>query len=316
MKFRCLWAISNETVAGIEISFKEKDTKYLEFLFVYYMDDLIREDHDWELLDHFHSESSNGNSIIGFILVKDSANLGLLVLSTSLNHWLEGSHELSLLKHLQVFVTTSLFAESISRQTVSPLAVVEESCNLESDIVSHLESESVHFMLSRADFLTTQRPVDGWKMFLCTRVSDRPGPSKFKQPQHLPTNVHKAQSKSNSAAKAKKQFKYLLSFTLVPLWSTPNSLKNRGNPFSNKNPDCLIILFTTVPHTWLGFPLSHALPSLVPQTHANDILDTFEQCGHSSKTLNPEIRVEVLVPKEAIFVVTAATPCGLGNVII
>ncbi|KAF4351341.1 hypothetical protein F8388_011536 [Cannabis sativa] len=49
MKFRCLWGISNETVAGIEISFKEKDTKYLEFLFVYYMDDLIREDHDWEL---------------------------------------------------------------------------------------------------------------------------------------------------------------------------------------------------------------------------------------------------------------------------
>ncbi|KAF4371652.1 hypothetical protein F8388_008592 [Cannabis sativa] len=51
MKFRCLWAIFNETVAGIEISFKEKDTKYLKFLFVYYMDDLIREDHDWELFD-------------------------------------------------------------------------------------------------------------------------------------------------------------------------------------------------------------------------------------------------------------------------
>ncbi|KAF4358402.1 hypothetical protein F8388_018266 [Cannabis sativa] len=45
----CLWAISNEIVAGIEISFKEKDTKYLEFPFVYYMDDPIREDHDWEL---------------------------------------------------------------------------------------------------------------------------------------------------------------------------------------------------------------------------------------------------------------------------
>ncbi|KAL4010046.1 hypothetical protein IC575_030523 [Cucumis melo] len=43
--------ISNETVAGIEISFKEKDIKYLEFLFVYYMDDQIRKDHDWELLD-------------------------------------------------------------------------------------------------------------------------------------------------------------------------------------------------------------------------------------------------------------------------
>uniref|UniRef100_UPI0030E16942 hypothetical protein RF2 n=1 Tax=Selenicereus megalanthus TaxID=1195127 RepID=UPI0030E16942 len=43
--------ISNETVAGIEISFKEKDIKYLEFLFVYYLDDPIRKDHDWELFD-------------------------------------------------------------------------------------------------------------------------------------------------------------------------------------------------------------------------------------------------------------------------
>ena len=43
--------IANETVAGIEISFKEKDIKYLEFLFVYYMDDPIRKDHDWELFD-------------------------------------------------------------------------------------------------------------------------------------------------------------------------------------------------------------------------------------------------------------------------
>ncbi|KAF4348197.1 hypothetical protein G4B88_029692 [Cannabis sativa] len=56
----CLWAISNETVAGIEISFKEKDTKYLEFLFVYYMDDLIREDHDWELLDQIQSNEMKG----------------------------------------------------------------------------------------------------------------------------------------------------------------------------------------------------------------------------------------------------------------
>uniref|UniRef100_UPI0030013092 Ycf2 n=1 Tax=Potentilla reptans TaxID=57933 RepID=UPI0030013092 len=43
--------LSNETVAGIEISFKEKDIKYLEFLFVYYMDDPIHKDHDWELFD-------------------------------------------------------------------------------------------------------------------------------------------------------------------------------------------------------------------------------------------------------------------------
>ncbi|KAI3838948.1 hypothetical protein MKW92_001837 [Papaver armeniacum] len=41
--------ISKETVAGIEISFKEKDIKYLEFLFVSYTDDSIRKDHDWEL---------------------------------------------------------------------------------------------------------------------------------------------------------------------------------------------------------------------------------------------------------------------------
>uniref|UniRef100_UPI0030DE5A10 hypothetical chloroplast RF21 n=1 Tax=Herniaria glabra TaxID=115624 RepID=UPI0030DE5A10 len=43
--------ISNETVAGIEISFKEKDIKYLEFLFVYYMEDPISKDHDWEFFD-------------------------------------------------------------------------------------------------------------------------------------------------------------------------------------------------------------------------------------------------------------------------
>ncbi|KAL2896114.1 Protein Ycf2 [Bienertia sinuspersici] len=41
--------ISNEIIAGIEISFKEKDIKYLEFPFVYYMDDPIRKEHDWEL---------------------------------------------------------------------------------------------------------------------------------------------------------------------------------------------------------------------------------------------------------------------------
>nr|WOC91440.1 Ycf2 protein [Utricularia graminifolia]WOC91450.1 Ycf2 protein [Utricularia graminifolia] len=41
--------ISNETAAGIEILFKEKDIKSLEFLFLYYMDDTIRKDPDWEL---------------------------------------------------------------------------------------------------------------------------------------------------------------------------------------------------------------------------------------------------------------------------
>nr|ATI24956.1 hypothetical chloroplast RF2 [Kuhlhasseltia nakaiana]ATI24965.1 hypothetical chloroplast RF2 [Kuhlhasseltia nakaiana] len=43
--------ILNETVAGIEISFKEKDSKYLEFLFLSYTDDPIRKDHHWELFD-------------------------------------------------------------------------------------------------------------------------------------------------------------------------------------------------------------------------------------------------------------------------
>nr|YP_010880400.1 Ycf2 protein [Hygrophila ringens]WHU31339.1 Ycf2 protein [Hygrophila ringens] len=43
--------ISNETVAGIEILFKEKDITYLEFFFLYYMYDAIHKDHDWELFD-------------------------------------------------------------------------------------------------------------------------------------------------------------------------------------------------------------------------------------------------------------------------
>nr|YP_009582471.1 Ycf2 [Zantedeschia hybrid cultivar]YP_009582495.1 Ycf2 [Zantedeschia hybrid cultivar]QJF46718.1 hypothetical protein Ycf2 [Zantedeschia rehmannii]QBK84093.1 Ycf2 [Zantedeschia hybrid cultivar]QBK84117.1 Ycf2 [Zantedeschia hybrid cultivar]QJF46744.1 hypothetical protein Ycf2 [Zantedeschia rehmannii] len=43
--------ISNETVVGIEISFKEKDSKYLEFLFLSYTP--IRKDPDWELFYRF-----------------------------------------------------------------------------------------------------------------------------------------------------------------------------------------------------------------------------------------------------------------------
>nr|YP_009899735.1 Ycf2 [Notoceras bicorne]YP_009899755.1 Ycf2 [Notoceras bicorne]QKK46630.1 Ycf2 [Notoceras bicorne]QKK46650.1 Ycf2 [Notoceras bicorne] len=68
--------ISNETVAGIYISFKEKDIKYLEFLFVYYMDDPIRKGHDWELFDRL-SPSKRRNIInlnsgqLFEILVKD-----------------------------------------------------------------------------------------------------------------------------------------------------------------------------------------------------------------------------------------------------
>ena len=68
--------ISNETVAGIEISFKENDPKYLEFLFVYDMDDPIRKDHEWELFDRL-SPSKRRNIInlnsghLFEILVKD-----------------------------------------------------------------------------------------------------------------------------------------------------------------------------------------------------------------------------------------------------
>jgi hypothetical protein len=45
--------ISKETIVRIEISFKEKNIKYLEFLFfVYYTDDSIGKNYDWELFDH------------------------------------------------------------------------------------------------------------------------------------------------------------------------------------------------------------------------------------------------------------------------
>nr|WRY72286.1 hypothetical chloroplast RF21 [Sclerocactus unguispinus]WRY72303.1 hypothetical chloroplast RF21 [Sclerocactus unguispinus] len=61
--------ISNETVAGIEISFKEKDIKYLEFIFVYYLDDPIRKDHDWELFDRLSLRNLNSGQLFE-ILVK------------------------------------------------------------------------------------------------------------------------------------------------------------------------------------------------------------------------------------------------------
>ncbi|KAK5810808.1 hypothetical protein PVK06_026125 [Gossypium arboreum] len=66
--------ISNEAVDGIEISFREEDIKYLEFLFLYYMDDSICKDHDWKLFDCL-SPSKRRNIInlnLEFkILVKD-----------------------------------------------------------------------------------------------------------------------------------------------------------------------------------------------------------------------------------------------------
>ncbi|KAH0850338.1 LOW QUALITY PROTEIN: hypothetical protein HID58_095624 [Brassica napus] len=69
-KKRDFFVISNETVAGIDISFKEKDIKYLEFLFVYYMDDPIRKGHDGGIVDQAkHNQLESGQ--LFEILVKD-----------------------------------------------------------------------------------------------------------------------------------------------------------------------------------------------------------------------------------------------------
>lgn len=43
---------NNDTITRIEISFKEKDIKYLNFLFEFYIDDPTRKAHGWELFDH------------------------------------------------------------------------------------------------------------------------------------------------------------------------------------------------------------------------------------------------------------------------
>lgn len=75
--------------------------------------------------------------------------VGLLVLLTNLNHCLPGSHVLSLLKQLQVFVTMML-SESISRQTAVPLATLDEKCILESEMAVHIELESMHIIPSFA----------------------------------------------------------------------------------------------------------------------------------------------------------------------
>nr|YP_009341917.1 hypothetical chloroplast RF2 [Aletris spicata]YP_009341934.1 hypothetical chloroplast RF2 [Aletris spicata]ALV25482.1 hypothetical chloroplast RF2 [Aletris spicata]ALV25483.1 hypothetical chloroplast RF2 [Aletris spicata] len=65
--------IANETVAGIEISFKEKDSKYLEFLFLSYTDDPIRKDHDLELFDRLSPRKKRNiiNLNSGQLLGKD-----------------------------------------------------------------------------------------------------------------------------------------------------------------------------------------------------------------------------------------------------
>lgn len=78
----------------------------------------------------------------------------LLVLSTSLNHWLEGSHLLSLLKHLQELVTMVL-SESTSKHTLAPLLVLDERCIFDSEMISHFELEPVHMIPSFAGFPTS-----------------------------------------------------------------------------------------------------------------------------------------------------------------
>nr|QKV48131.1 hypothetical protein RF2 [Risleya atropurpurea]QKV48136.1 hypothetical protein RF2 [Risleya atropurpurea] len=54
--------ISNETLTGIEISFKERDSKYMEFIFLSYMDNPIHKDYDWEFFDSL-SPRKNRNRI-------------------------------------------------------------------------------------------------------------------------------------------------------------------------------------------------------------------------------------------------------------
>lgn len=142
--------------------------------------------------------------------------IDLLPLSINLNHWLPGSHEWSLFKHLQALVTMLLLS-STSRQTLDPLPILDEMCNFESDIISHFELGPEHIMLSvaglpsvtacmqkfvpfidsffsgvyfqplnkvhgpsvsgsRNDFLLTQRPVKGWYISLYGLPSIMPGP--------------------------------------------------------------------------------------------------------------------------------------------
>jgi hypothetical protein len=55
---------------------------------------------------------------------------------------------------------------------------------------------------------------------------------------------------------------------------------------------------------------------LIPQAHANHIGHAVKDGGHPSESLNPEVRVEILVAKEPIPIGAAATPTGLAYVIV
>jgi len=76
-------------------------------------------------------------------------NIDLLPLSISLNHWLLGSHVRSLLKHLQALVTMLLLS-STSKHTLESSLSLDERCNFESEIISHLELGSEHIIPSFA----------------------------------------------------------------------------------------------------------------------------------------------------------------------
>lgn len=55
---------------------------------------------------------------------------------------------------------------------------------------------------------------------------------------------------------------------------------------------------------------------LVPQAHAHHIGHAFEQGGHPSKALDPNVRTEVLVAKETIAIKAAAAPTRLAYLIV
>jgi hypothetical protein len=55
---------------------------------------------------------------------------------------------------------------------------------------------------------------------------------------------------------------------------------------------------------------------LIPQAHANHIGYAIKDGGHPSESLNPEVRVEILVAKEPTAIRAAATPTRLADVIV
>lgn len=57
----------------------------------------------------------------------------------TLNHWLAGSHEASMVKHLQGLATTLLSRSSASRHSNKPLLVLNDKCILVAEICPNLE---------------------------------------------------------------------------------------------------------------------------------------------------------------------------------